>query len=121
MHHEGMITSVDINDREDVEAEGRLAQPSRGALPVCDGIGAACSLHVQLPVLRRRRQRARHPAGFLFATVVLTIFSVGYVQMAKKLRAAGGMFTYVSHGLGRPLGLMSGFSLAAATRSSARR
>ena len=54
------------------------------------------------------------PAGFLFATVVLTIFSVGYVQMARKLRAAGGMFTYVSHGLGRPLGLMSGTSLAAA-------
>ena len=45
---------------------------------------------------------------------MLTIFSVGYVQMARKLRAAGGMFTYVSHGLGRPLGLMSGTSLAAA-------
>ena len=54
------------------------------------------------------------PAAFFFATIVLTIFSVGYVQMARKLRAAGGMFTYVSHGLGRTLGMMSGLSLAAA-------
>ena len=34
--------------------------------------------------------------------------------MARKLRAAGGMFTYVSHGLGRTLGMVSGLSLAAA-------
>ena len=54
------------------------------------------------------------PAAFFFATIVLTIFSVAYVQMARKLRAAGGMFTYVSHGLGRTLGMVSGLSLAAA-------
>ena len=44
------------------------------------------------------------PATFLFATIVLTIFSIAYAEMAKKVRAAGGMFTYVSHGLGQQLG-----------------
>src|SRR3954447_23295018 len=45
------------------------------------------------------------PAAFLFATVILTIFSVGYVAMARKMRAAGGFYTFISHGLGRELGL----------------
>ena len=44
------------------------------------------------------------PAAFLFATIVLTFFSIAYAQMAKKVRAAGGMYTYVSHGLGQSLG-----------------
>ena len=54
------------------------------------------------------------PAAFFFATIIPTIFSVAYVQMARKLRAAGGMFTYVSHGLGRVTGMVAGLSLAAA-------
>ena len=51
------------------------------------------------------------PATFLFATIVLTIFSIAYAEMAKKVRAAGGMFTYVSHGLGQAWGVMAGYSL----------
>jgi amino acid transporter len=50
------------------------------------------------------------PAAFLFATVVLTIFSIGYVAMAKKMRAAGGFYTFISHGLGRELGLAAGIT-----------
>ena len=33
------------------------------------------------------------PAAFLFATIILTIFSIGYVAMARKIRAAGGFYT----------------------------
>jgi amino acid transporter len=51
------------------------------------------------------------PGAFLFATIVLTIFSIAYAEMAKKVRAAGGMYTYVSHGLGQAWGLMAGYSL----------
>src|SRR2546421_11528716 len=47
------------------------------------------------------------PAGFLFATIVLTIFSVGYAAMAQKITAAGGFYSFISHGLGRELGLGS--------------
>jgi amino acid transporter len=48
------------------------------------------------------------PAAFLFATVILTIFSIGYVAMARKIRAAGGFYSFISHGLGRELGMAAG-------------
>ena len=48
------------------------------------------------------------PAAFLFATVILTIFSVGYVTMARKIRAAGGFYSFISHGLGREMGMAAG-------------
>src|SRR4051794_8400897 len=51
------------------------------------------------------------PATFAFATIILTIFSIAYAEMAKKVRAAGGMYTYVSHGLGQQWGMMAGYSL----------
>ena len=54
------------------------------------------------------------PAAFLFATVILTIFSIGYVAMARKMRAAGGFYTFISHGLGRELGLAAGIAGALA-------
>src|SRR3954453_22053726 len=54
------------------------------------------------------------PAAFLFATIILTIFSIGYVAMARKLRAAGGFYTFISHGLGRELGLATGIGGALA-------
>ena len=44
------------------------------------------------------------PAAFMFATIVLTIFSVGYVAMSRKVTTAGGFYSYISHGLGRELG-----------------
>ncbi|MFF1378084.1 APC family permease [Streptomyces sp. NPDC058308] len=48
------------------------------------------------------------PAGYLFATLVLTVFSVGYVAMAKRITAAGAFYGYISHGLGRVAGMASG-------------
>ena len=54
------------------------------------------------------------PAGFLFATVVLTIFSVGYATMAGKITAAGGFYSFISHGLGRELGMGFAFASVAA-------
>lgn len=50
------------------------------------------------------------PAAFLVATVVLTIFSVGYAAMARKVTAVGGFYSFISHGLGRPLGMSLGFA-----------
>ena len=54
------------------------------------------------------------PAAFIFATVVLVIFSVGYVAMSRKVTAAGGFYSYISHGLGRELGLGTGFGAVVA-------
>ena len=50
------------------------------------------------------------PAAFLFATIILVIFSVGYVAMARKKTTAGGFYSYISLGLGRELGLGTGFA-----------
>src|SRR3979411_1594167 len=54
------------------------------------------------------------PAAFLFATIILTIFSVGYVAMSRKVTTAGGFYSYISHGLGRELGLGTGFAAVVA-------
>ncbi|GGR88525.1 MULTISPECIES: APC family permease [Streptomyces] len=48
------------------------------------------------------------PAGYLFATLVLAVFSVGYVAMARRITAAGAFYGYISHGLGRIAGMASG-------------
>lgn len=48
------------------------------------------------------------PAAFLIATVALTIFSVGYIAMARRVTSAGGFYTFVSRGLGRIIGTGSG-------------
>ena len=50
------------------------------------------------------------PASFLFATIVLTIFSVGYAAMARKVTAVGGFYSFISHGLGRELGMAFGLA-----------
>ncbi|RYE42774.1 MAG: APC family permease [Hyphomicrobiales bacterium] len=48
------------------------------------------------------------PAGFIIATVVLTIFSVGFVALAKHITAAGAFYTFVSRGWSKIPGLAAG-------------
>ncbi|MGI5167567.1 APC family permease [Spirillospora sp. CA-253888] len=48
------------------------------------------------------------PAGYLAATVVLTVFSIGYVAMARHITAAGAFYGYISHGLGQVAGMVAG-------------
>jgi amino acid transporter len=48
------------------------------------------------------------PAGFIIATVVLTVFSFGFVALAKHITAAGAFYTFVSKGWSRIPGLAAG-------------
>ena len=48
------------------------------------------------------------PAGFLFATIVLTLFAIGYVAMARYITTAGAFYGFISHGLGQVWGMASG-------------
>lgn len=48
------------------------------------------------------------PAAYLIATVALTIFSVGYIAMSRRVTSAGGFYTFVSRGLGRIVGVGAG-------------
>ncbi len=49
------------------------------------------------------------PATYIFATAVLTVFAVGYVQMARHVTSTGAFYGFVSHGLGRVAGLGVGY------------
>jgi amino acid transporter len=45
------------------------------------------------------------PIAFLAVGVVLAVFSVGYVAMARHMVNAGAFYAYISRGLGRPTGV----------------
>lgn len=47
------------------------------------------------------------PGAFILMGIGLSIFAVGYVQMARRVNAAGGFYTFITHGLGRALGMAS--------------
>ncbi|TWP32682.1 APC family permease [Leekyejoonella antrihumi] len=51
---------------------------------------------------------ANAPAGYIVATIVLGLFALGYSAMAKHITATGAFYGYVSHGLGRIVGLAAG-------------
>ena len=45
------------------------------------------------------------PAAFWLAAISFTLFSVGYVEMARRVTTAGGFYSYTSYGFGRIIGL----------------
>lgn len=49
------------------------------------------------------------PLVYVVAGVSLAVFSVGFLFMARHLRVMGGFYTYISVGLGKVIGLASGF------------
>ncbi|MGZ4453400.1 MAG: APC family permease [Nocardioides sp.] len=48
------------------------------------------------------------PGGFLFATIVLTLFAIGFVAMARYITTAGAFYGFISHGLGQIWGMAAG-------------
>lgn len=48
------------------------------------------------------------PAVFIVVTIILTIFSVGYIRLARHITTTGAFYGFVSHGLGQVWGLASG-------------
>src|SRR3954453_10678038 len=48
------------------------------------------------------------PAGFLVATIVLTLFTVGFVAMARYITTAGAFYGFITQGLGQVWGMASG-------------
>jgi len=54
------------------------------------------------------------PAAFMIATVSFTFFSVAYVEMARRVTTAGGIYSYTSYGFGRIIGLGTAVGIAAA-------
>jgi amino acid transporter len=87
---------------------GRLAQNALGLPGVlfCIVTGAApiAAMLFNVPVAVLGGGFAA-PAAFLVATVVLTIFAVGYIEMSRTVTAAGGFYSFVTHGFGPVVGM----------------
>ena len=82
MHHEGAITNVDVSERDDVDQLRGSAVGLPSVLFLC--ITGSAPLAVTLfntPYVGPLGSGWGGPGAFLFATIVLTIFSVAYVQM----------------------------------------
>jgi len=110
-HHEGMIPveSVDVSQRSDVHKLHGGAVGLAGVLFLTvTGAAPISAMLFNTPISVGFGNGVGTPAGFAFATVILTIFSVGYVAMARKVTTAGGFYSFISHGLGRELGMASG-------------
>ncbi len=48
------------------------------------------------------------PAGYLVATIVLTLVTVGFVALARYITTAGAFSGFITHGLGQVWGMASG-------------
>ncbi|MBM9508182.1 APC family permease [Actinacidiphila acididurans] len=91
-------------------AEGALGLPG---VIFCIVTGAApmTAMLFNVPVAVQGAGYAA-PAAFLLATAALTVFSVGYIAMSRRVTSAGGFYTFVSRGLGRIPGVGSGVLIA---------
>src|SRR6201987_2745726 len=54
------------------------------------------------------------PAAFWLAGFSFILFSVGYVEMARRKTTAGGFYSYTSYGFGRIIGLGTAISIVGA-------
>jgi amino acid transporter len=90
------------------EASNRLAVNALSTMGVLFCIVTGCApmaaMQFNVPVTVNGAGSAS-PSAYLIAAVVLTVWSVGYVEMAKHVTAAGGFYTFISHAFGRVIGL----------------
>jgi amino acid transporter len=109
------IDSVDVSERDDVQKLHGGAVGLAGVLFLTvTGAAPISAMLFNTPLSVGYGNGIGTPAGFMFATVILAIFSVGYVSMARKVTAAGGFYSFISHGLGRELGMASGLAMVVA-------
>ena len=97
------IAGVDKLHSKAVGLMGVLFLTVTGAAPISAMLG-------NVPVAVGAGNGIYAPAAFLLATIILTIFSVGYAAMASKVSSVGGFYSFISHGLGREAGLAAGVS-----------
>jgi amino acid transporter len=116
-HHEGMIPveSVDVSKRDDVHKLHAGAVGLMGVLFLTvTGAAPISAMLFNTPLALGFGNGQYAPGGFIFATIILTIFSVSYIEMSRRVTAAGGFYSFISHGLGRALGMGAGLAAALA-------
>ena len=95
------IKNVDLLHSKAIGLLGVLFLTVTGAAPIS-------AMLFNVPIAVGYGNGIGAPAAFLVATIILTIFSVGYAAMARKVTAVGGFYSFISHGLGRELGMALG-------------
>src|SRR6201996_1344633 len=111
----GTATTAPAEDF-DVSSQGDVAKLKKGAIGLggvlfltVTGSAPITAMLLNTPIVVGSGEGIGAPAAFIVATIVLTIFSVGYVAMSRKKTTAGGFYSYISHGLGREIGFGAGF------------
>jgi amino acid transporter len=110
------VTVTADSEDFDISAQGDVAKLKKGAIGLggvlfltVTGSAPITAMLLNTPIVVGSGEGIGTPAAFIVATVVLTIFSVGYVAMSRKKTTAGGFYSYISHGLGREIGFGAGF------------
>ena len=112
---EGMEESFDISQRAEVPKLRKGAVGLGGVLFLTvTGSAPISAMLFNTPIMVGYGQGVGAPAAFIFAAIVLVVFSVGYVAMARKRTSTGGFYSYISHGLGRELGIGTGYGAVVA-------
>jgi len=106
----GLVESLDVSQRKDVPKLRKHAVGLLGVLFLTvTGSAPISAMLFNTPIMVGYGNGVGAPAAFLFAAIVLVVFSVGYVAMARKKTTAGGFYSYISHGLGREVGIGTGY------------
>jgi amino acid transporter len=103
--------TVDISERQDVQKLRKHAIGLGGVLFI--SFAAMSPLTGQLgnvPIAIGLGNGIGAPAGFEIGIVMLTLFAVGYVKMMRSVPSSGGFYSFISHGLGRPMGMAAGWA-----------
>ena len=99
---------VEFGDHAETREDHKLASNALGLPQVlfCIVTGAApiAAMLFNVPVSVSGGGWAS-PSSFLVATIVLTIFSVGYIEMSRRVTAAGGFYSFITHAFGPVMGM----------------
>ncbi len=104
------VQTLDISERDDVHKLRHRAIGLGGVLFI--SFAAMSPLTGQLgnvPIAIGLGNGIGAPAGFEIGILMLALFSVGYVKMMRSVPSSGGFYSFISHGLGRPLGMGAGW------------
>src|SRR5260370_27672935 len=94
----------DVSQRADVAKLRKHAVGLGGVLFLTvTGSAPISAMLFNVPIVVGYGQGVGAPAAFMFATIVLVVFSVGYVAMARKKTTAGGLYSYIRPALGPDL------------------
>jgi amino acid transporter len=103
------VIKRDTKTGDDVQRLKRNAVGTLGVIFMAVATAAPITAMVgNVPIAVGFGNGSHAPAGYIVATVVLSLFAIGYATMAKHITTTGAFYSYIAHGLGRIVGMASG-------------